>query len=268
MIERQIVIDNLLVNYYFSENQNPAAQTVVFLHGWGADAKIWQGIMSKLENCNCYALDLSGFGKSEMPKRAFTVGDYAEIVREFVERIRVNNVALVGHSFGGRIAIKCAVGGSIQKLVLVDSAGFRDESVAKSLKIILAKIAKPFVPASLRKKISKALGAGDYAESGELKQTFLNVINEDLTEDIKKINIPTLIVWGEDDKETPVAFGKRMNSHILNSTFHILPHAGHFSFLDEPERFVEELRAFIAQPSTGSGTIFPERSEAESKGNV
>ncbi|OGE84004.1 MAG: hypothetical protein A2846_02440 [Candidatus Doudnabacteria bacterium RIFCSPHIGHO2_01_FULL_49_9] len=249
MIEKQVVVAGQLVNYLTNDLQDPAAPTVVFLHGWGASGKIWQGIMEKLEKIYCYALDLPGFGKSELPKKAFTVADYAELVREFIGKLGLKNVALVGHSFGGRVAIKSTIAHNvaIQRLVLVAAAGFRDNSALRSTKIALAKIAKPFVPASMRKNLAKMFGAGDYAESGEMKQTFLNIINEDLTEGIKNISVPTLIIWGENDKETPVEFGARMHSYIPNSTFSILPGAGHYSFLDKPEGFTRVLQDFIEE---------------------
>ena len=86
----------------------------------------------------------------------------------------------------------------------------------------------------------------------EMRPTFLSVINEDLTEDMKKIKIPTLIIWGEDDDITPIEFGKRMNSLIPNSKFLILPRAGHFSFLDQPDEFVGQLTLFISSPRAGA----------------
>ena len=253
MLGKQLVVNNLLLNY-LEQKVSDTAQTVVFLHGWKASVEIWKPIIERLlrsprndKTLNIYALDLPGFGKSEMPKQAMTVGDYAGIVNEFLAKLGLKNIILVGHSFGGRIAQKCSAEHllTIEKLILVDSAGFKDESWGKMIKIAAAKIAKPFVPAGLKNKLSKAVGAEDYADSGELKQTFLNTINEDQTEDIKKIAVPTLIIWGADDTATPVEFGRRMNSLIRNSKLEILPQAGHYSFLDKPDEFLKLLVDFI-----------------------
>jgi pimeloyl-ACP methyl ester carboxylesterase len=137
----------------------------------------------------------------------------------------------------------------ISQLVLVDSAGFVTPAIKKNLMGVVAKIIKPiFKPRfmqGLRKKIYKGLGAEDYLTFPELKATFLKVVNEDLSKDMKGIKIPTLIITGEDDKDTPIAFGKRMNFLIPNSQLLILKNAGHYSFLDQPEEFVKILAKFI-----------------------
>ncbi len=98
-----------------------------------------------------------------------------------------------------------------------------------------------------RRKIYKIIGSDDYVATPRLTETFIKVKNEDLTEDIKKISCPTLIVFGENDTETPSSFGEKMHSLIANSTLQILPNAGHFSFLDQPEKFEKLLTDFIQQ---------------------
>jgi pimeloyl-ACP methyl ester carboxylesterase len=70
-------------------------------------------------------------------------------------------------------------------------------------------------------------------------------VNEDLTENMKRILQPTLIVFGENDTDTPASTGEKMHSLIPNSKFIILPNAGHFSFTDQPEEFIKNLNKFI-----------------------
>ena len=73
----------------------------------------------------------------------------------------------------------------------------------------------------------------------------MNVVKEDLSEDMKGIKIPTLIITGENDKDTPIAFGEKMQELIPNSKFQILKNAGHYSFLDQREEFVKIVEKFI-----------------------
>ncbi len=277
MQEKQIVINNLLVNYYVAGRED-AASAVVFLHGWRSEGRVWDGAVGGLlrsarndgKDYNIYALDLPGFGKSEAPKRAFTVGDYAEIVEEFIEKVvgkstpsqsppirplqaerTGGETAVVGHSFGGRVAIKLAATRPdlVHKLVLVDSAGIRVEPPAKLLKNTVAKILKPLFNFGfmqpLRAKLYRVMGAEDYVATPGLRQTFLNTVNEDLTVLLSKINIPTLLVWGERDKEVPLELGRKMSFPIPNSQFLILKNAGHFSFVDKSEEFVKYLVEFL-----------------------
>src|SRR3989338_4825349 len=153
MLEKQLVVNNQLLNY-LEEKTSDTAPAVVFLHGWQASSDTWRPIIYRLkEHYNLYALDLPGFGKSEMPKLPMTVADYAQIVKDFTTKLELKNVTLVGHSFGGRIAQKCSAEHflTISRLVLVDSSGFRDGSMGKMIKVGLARIAKPFVPERFRK---------------------------------------------------------------------------------------------------------------------
>lgn len=294
-MQDQIVINNNLISY---SRFGTGEKDVLFLHGWRSNKEVWQPVINhstiQPSNYSIYAMDLPGFGQSSIPKeklsldrlgtppqinsgKGWGVGNYAEVVKEFIEKLELKNVIIIGHSFGGRVGIKlCAMasqnsskqqsslisngltsplipphawGWKISKLVLVDAAGFAMPSGKKSLMAIAAKILRPFFKPrfmqGLRRKIYQKIGAEDYLATPSLQETFVNVVNEDLTEEMKRIAISTLIIWGENDEETPVEFGKRMNSIILNSRFMILKNAGHFSFLDKPEEFVNEIERFI-----------------------
>lgn len=252
MQEKQIVVSDLLINYYV-ENQNQTAPAVVFLHGWLVKASVWTDVIGRLQSqdYNLYALDLPGFGKSQALPDDFDLHGYAEVVRGFIEKLDLKNVVLVGHSFGGRIGIKLAAEhpGLLEKLVLVNSAGFRDESFKRKFFAFLAKFLKPifYIPLvrMLRPQAYRLIGSDYLNTNTDLRPTFLKIVNEDLTEYLPRIKIPTLIIWGESDKDTPVEFGKKINALIPDSKFIILPRAGHVSFLDQPEEFVKLLAGFI-----------------------
>jgi pimeloyl-ACP methyl ester carboxylesterase len=249
---QQVVIKENLVSY-LSLNSQGVKTAIVFLHGWRSSKEVWQGIVNKLQNLAypIYVIDLPGFGASPAPKNDFTISDYVSIVAEFINKKHLEQVVLVGHSFGGRIGIRLAAQHqeAIKKLVLVDSAGFVMESRKKSFYNTLALLARPFFKlpfaGGLRKLAYKAIGAEDYLATPALQKTFVNVVSEDLTEDMKKIVCPTLIITGENDKDTPIAFGQKMNSLIHNSKLVVLKKAGHFSFIDNPAEFTNQLTGFI-----------------------
>lgn len=249
----QVIVRNLLINYMVTDEGRKANGCLLFLHGWRSEAKVWLPIISNLKNIGAaiYAIDLPGFGGSQVPSAAMTVGDYAEVVKDFIEKLGLKNVVIIGHSFGGRVGIKLAAQKPeiVSKLILVDSAGFAMGHNKKSLMSAAAKIAKPFFKPKFmqgfRKKIYQNIGAEDYVATPELQKTFVNIVSEDLTEDMKKINCLTLIINGENDADTPVEFGKKMNGLILGSEFVIIKDAGHFSFLDQPEEFILKLSNFI-----------------------
>ncbi len=205
----------------------------------------------KDQNYSLYAIDFPGFGGSENPKKDFTVSDYSEIVEDFTKKLELKNLVLVGHSFGGRVAIKLVAGEkqNICKLVLVDSAGFVFNPDKKQMMNLIAKTVKPFFkPAfmqGLRKIIYKTIGAEDYLATPALQKTFVNIVNEDLSEDMEKLKLPTLIIWGEKDLETPFEFAQMMKNKIKNSELVVFEEAGHFSFLEQPKKFISRLRDFI-----------------------
>lgn len=259
MEEKNIILNNLLVHYYGwnKAEQNPRA--LLFLHGWRSDGSVWRPIIPALLEktpCDIYTLDLPGFGKSQTPPPSFSLANYAEIVKTFIEKLGLTNVTIIGHSFGGRIAIKLASAQSseveprkIEKMVLVDSAGVTLEDTRLEAKKIIAKIVKPFfrLPfvSRLRAPLYRAIGSEDYLATPELREVFVRVINEDIAPLLPNIRQKTLIVWGENDEVTPIEAGEIMAKKIPDAKLVILKNAGHFSFLDKKEEFIELLADFL-----------------------
>ncbi|MCL5011010.1 MAG: alpha/beta hydrolase [Patescibacteria group bacterium] len=254
-MQNNIIINNQLISYYFFNEK--AEKTLVFLHGWRSQGLIWEDVASELSGRNkgvaIYLLDLPGFGNSPAPKNSFFIQDYANIVAEFIKKLKLNDVILIGHSFGGRIAIKLSAQNqqAIKKLVLVDSAGLIASAKTKKGVKFLAKIVKPFFKPKfmqgLRTKLYQKIGAEDYIATPYLKETFLNIANENLIDCLSYISQPTLIIWGENDKDTPLIMAKTMQEKIKNSRLIILENAGHFSFLGKPDDFRSLLEDFIKQ---------------------
>lgn len=248
------MLNNNLVSY--SEiNRQAEKSSIIFLHGWRSSKAVWQGIVSQLRDINrpMYMLDLPGFGTSPAPKSAFTISDYASLVEEFIRKQNLGRVVLVGHSFGGRVGIRLGAMApeALEKLVLVDSAGFKTPKIKRIVFKTAAKLVRPVfklnVFQGLRKKIYQSLGAEDYIATPQMQQTFIKVINEDLSADMQKITSPTLIVFGEKDTDTPPEFGRRMQKLITGSRLEMLSSAGHYSFLDQPEKFCQLIRQFLQQ---------------------
>jgi pimeloyl-ACP methyl ester carboxylesterase len=254
VMEKQLVIKKQLISFTELESAH-IGEGIVFLHGWRSKKEIWNKTIEDLKfqskDVNIYALDLPGFGKSPDPKTDFTVGDFAGLVKGFAEELGLKNIIIIGHSFGGRVAIKLAAQtpSLVKKLVLVDSAGFAPRSGKKKLFKSIANITKflfqPGFMQPLRKWVYQMIGAEDYLATPSLQKTFVNVTNEDLSRDMEKISNPTLIVYGENDSDTPAEYGNRMHKLISNSKLQFIKNAGHFSFLDQPEEFGKILQEFI-----------------------
>ncbi len=247
-----MVINNLLINYYSVLSKKKSGKTLVFLHGWGVDSKLWFKIVPELtkKNYSMYFIDLPGFGQSQVPNTTYDVNDYKKIIYEFVKKLGLKKINLVGHSFGGRIAIKMAAENPefLEKIILVDTAGIVTASKIKKITTLIAKTISPFFRLTfmqpLRKKLYLLFGS-EYLENEKLSEIFSKVVSEDLTRFLTFIKKSTLIVWGKEDRVTPLYFGELMNKLIKKSKLVVFENAGHFSFLDQPEKFVKALIDFI-----------------------
>ena len=255
MNSRQIIVRGLLVNYYYDESAPPASQAVVFLHGWRSNAMIWRPILESFHSTyRLYAIDFPGFGNSELPRAGLHLKDYSDIVAGFVEKLDLKRVCVVGHSFGGRVAIKLAVNhpALIERMVLVDSGGIRSSETRRRIITTFAKILHPVFALpllrTLRPRIYNMLGAADYLATPELRQTFLNIIEEEPTPYLNQVRCSTLIVWGEKDQEAPLSAGQTKAKLIPRARLVVFPMSGHFSFLDRPEEFNQALTGFLNEP--------------------
>lgn len=185
----------------------------IFLHGWGLDRSSLISISEKLKNYNNILLDLPGFGKTALPKRAWGSFDYAKYIKQnYLQKPSV----LIGHSFGAKIAVKIASNYPelIDKIILIASAGLRKKISFKRL---------------IRKILKKS--SQDYNNAGALKPILSKVVREDLTQDLKKIKCPVLLLWGAEDKETPLWIAKKMVKLIKNSKLIIMPGINHHNIL-------------------------------------
>jgi len=250
--QKQIIIDSLLVNYYILD-LNFRNIPLLFLHGWNCDSSIWWPILAELSklSSDLYFLDLPGFGKSQIPTRPFNLSDYSEAIKDFLKKLKLKKVILIGHSVGGAIAIKFAIENKnyLESLILVDPSGIRPWSVKKIIYKTLAKIVKPVFKIQplrpLRYKIYKTIGSEDYLLTPEMKKTYQTIINEDLTPVLSKIKTKTLVIWGEKDKETPLWQAKTLKAKIQDSRLEVIPKAGHFCFLEKPKEFQAILNSFL-----------------------
>lgn len=221
---------------------------VVFLHGWGADRNSFMWLKDFFPEQSLVLVDFPGFGESPEPERPYSVFDYVCELKDLLENFEISSLTLVGHSFGGRVAIKFAFLFQNEfenfKLCLVDSAGIIPRRGLKYYyRVYKYKLYKKLFPSS--KKLLK-FGSSDYVKlSPVMKQTFIKVVNEDLSSYAKFINAKTLIVWGSRDTETKLYMAKKLNKLIRGSMLKIIDGAGHFCFLEQPTEFAIILDTFL-----------------------
>lgn len=208
------------------------------------DSFVYQkGFFSK--QFNVYTPDLTGFGNNKNMPYPYSLDDYITEVKEYIDKNHLNKPHVIAHSFGGRIVLKLAHQNPdiFDKIVLVDSAGLKPKRTLKyHVKKCAYKMAKPF----LRGRKPKIFFSKDYlALSPNMRNSFVKIINEHLDYTLKDIKNKTLIVFGKTDKETPIYMAKKLHKEIKDSHLLIINNAGHFSFIDCPQKFNWGVREFL-----------------------
>ncbi|MCU0680604.1 MAG: alpha/beta hydrolase [Planctomycetes bacterium] len=256
MQKKQIIVNNLKITYFISDRFDPK-QAAVFLPGWNSTADLLLKIIG--ETNNFIALNLPGFGGSEKPKQTWGLLEYANFLKSFLEKLEIIKPILIGHSFGGALAVKYVANNkstesSVKKIILIDSSAIRQGvfNLKKKIYWLGAKIFKtivslPFLKSwgrKMRKKFYKSIDSPDYLEAGPMVNIYQKIIKEDLQSELATLDIPVAIIWGRNDKDTPFNQGELTHKLIKNSQFFPVSNAGHYVFLDQPEEFK---KIFFAQ---------------------
>lgn len=250
----EIVIENLKLNYI---DEGDFDDTVVLLHGWGANIETMIPISNLIKNkYRVVLLDLPGFGKSEEPKTVYNSFDYVKIVLDFLKKIGVEKATFIGHSFGGKISaiIASKYPYLVDKLILIDSAGlipkrgldyyFKVYSF-KTLRWLYTRM--PIGNKEERlEKFRKKHGSDDYqASSGIMRKILVVVVNENIKPLLKDIKADTLLIWGDKDDATPLYMGEIFEKEIKNSGLVVLKDSGHYSYIDDYRIFSAVINSFL-----------------------
>lgn len=253
-MERTIDIDGLKVVYQV-EGSGP--QAVIVMHGWGCRASTVASLAKASTDAKTtvYNLDLPGFGNSAEPSEVWGIEEYTRFLEQFVGALGISTPVLIGHSFGGRMAINYASRNATRKVILVDAAGIKPRrSLKYYIKVYSFKTARKVLPWLVGKQKAGEIidrwrgkaGSADYAAASPRMRAILSkVVNEDLSDRLPLIKAPTLLIWGEKDTATPLRDAKKMERLIPDAGLVSYPEAGHYSFLDRPAQTAAVIRSFL-----------------------
>lgn len=240
-------VGGIKINYQTFGKGSP----FLILHGWGSNSQRWVPIAEKIAEKGFLVIvpDLPGFGNSGMLPMPWSANKYISWLEQFVKELNLKDFYLLGHSFGGALASKLAVkhAQEIKKLFLVSAACVRKKTAKKSFLKKISKIARLFyfLPyyGFFRKAVYKfIIKKSDYVYvEGVMKQTYLNIIAEDLSFHLPFIKVPTVIIWGEKDEYTPLEHAKLIEQKIKNSKLVIISGAGHDLNRKQPELVAENV---------------------------
>lgn len=217
---------------------------LVILHGWGRSLEALKPLGHLLaSSSSVHLVDLPGFGGSEAPDRVWDGYDYANRLMGYLDEQGIEQADFLGHSFGGKVAMCAAIRypHRVHKLVLMASAGLRRrrtflqrgrfytlKGLAKAVKMLDAIggtrfFTEYFVP---------RFGSSDYKQAGVMRSILVKSVNEDLSHSLEEIKAPTLILWGNQDTETPTEMAERLQKSIQGSSCFLFPGKGHELFED------------------------------------
>jgi pimeloyl-ACP methyl ester carboxylesterase len=255
-----------------------SGEPILFIHGLGASLFSWRHLVPALgENARLILLDLKGFGKSPKPADGeYSIYDQARLVHNFIVEGNLTNLTLVGHSYGGGVALVTSLSllaetpPRLRRLVLIDSVGYKQPLpfFVKLLRTpLLGRSVVAAVPRKLQVLSILKLAYHDdakitpaaveaYAQPLDspggrqaLRETAKSMIPPDmdvLTRQYGRITVPTFILWGKQDRIVPLSVGMRLKQDIPNSTLRVIEQCGHIPHEEQPEKALAEIQAFLA----------------------
>ncbi|XSG82919.1 MAG: alpha/beta fold hydrolase [Methyloligella sp. ZOD6] len=263
------------VHLYYSDTGK--GSPVLLIHGFGSSTFTWQKILPGLSRKHrVIAVDMKGFGQSDKPfDEHYSAFDQAELLAELLERENLRNVTVVGHSFGGGVALALALQadnrlkGRISKLVLIDTIAY-PQKVPVFFKILavpgLSHLSVRMVPAGVQASVALKLAyynedkitdetveaysaplktaAGKHAIIHSARQIVPPDLDE-IAERYATIQLPTLIMWCDHDKIVPMDIGLKLRRNIPNSDFQLVKSCGHIPQEEQPEQTLQILDNFL-----------------------
>lgn len=232
---------------------------IVVLHGWGLSAKIFEPLVSELRGAHFQVLapDFPGFDSLHIPTKPLTLADYADFLDSYLRKHHIEKPILIGHSFGGRVALKyqCTYPNNVSALILTGVPGFTPISRKKlAIFIMIAKIGGTLLSLPILYRLKDrvrlwyyyVVGARDfYRAESVMRDTFKRIVQEELVTSMKKVCVPTILVWGADDIIVPVPIAKKMKETIGNAQLIILPNSGHGVSYKNPKLFYDTIAPWL-----------------------
>lgn len=260
--------------YYTDEGKGPP---LLLIHGFGASTYTWRHIAPELALTHrVIAVDLKGFGQSDKPfDGRYSVFDQAALLAQLIEDKDLRNLTIVGHSFGGGVALRLALeadqrfAGRISKLVLLDSIAY-PQNIPVFFRLLdmplVSHLGVRMVPPSVQTKVALRIAYFDdskidpdevetYAaplKTAAGKHAIIHSARQIMPEDLaqiseryKSIKLPTLILWCDHDRIVPLEVGLKLRRSLPNSTLRLVEDCGHMPQEEQPASTLKLLKGFI-----------------------
>ncbi len=221
-------------------------RNLVILPGWRQNSDHWQVAISKLKTyCSVYFIDLPGFGKEKLVDQDWEIGDDVNWVEEKIAKLSLKKIVLLGHSFGGRLAIDIASKKSSwqEGLILYASPCFSKKKKLADVASFLSRI----LPVKFKSDLARLISSDDYlaVKGTGLEKVFCSVVNYDQSSKLGHIKVPTMILWGDKDQEASVKVGEKIKQMVNNSKLVVIKGAGHNIHINQPNIFYGKIKQYL-----------------------
>ena len=260
MKEKFISINGNNIRYLES---GESEKTIVLVHGLGASAERWEFVIPEFsKHYRVIVPDLIGFGYSDKPLVDYTTEFFSDFISSFFQELGLNKINIIGSSLGGQITAKYASDQlhTIDHLVLVSPSGIMKSSTPALDAYVMAAL---YPDLEVAKNAFQMMAGGtrqvqqkvieDFVKRMKLPNakmafmsTLLGLKNSELTTNsLKKISVPTLIIWGEHDPVIPIKYADEFVSSIQDCRFYMMDNSGHTPYVDDPKRFAKLVLDFL-----------------------
>lgn len=219
-------------------------EPLVLLHGWGQTLRTFDSFVSNMkERYKIVRVDFIGFGNSDIPMRVLRLEDYVNHIKEFLKYLQINNPIILGHSFGGRVAIELSSDEIFKKVFLVSTPAFKNKSLNYYYKVCKYKILKKYYYIFNKEKYLYLInnsGSKDFKSSTHLmKGTLINIVRYDLTKSLLKNKNKIVILASVNDSEVEYKDELKMYKYLYNCDIYPFYKSNHFLYLTEEKKFID-----------------------------
>ena len=259
------MLRSLLDGAIFAQCDLGGGPVCVMLHGWGRTSSDFAGLNAALvaDGISTLLLDLPGFGASPPPEAAMGSSQYAKVViaaiEEAIHELDDRRYLLVGHSFGGRVALEAGAmhPANLEEIFVSGVPLFRDPSGTKpawAYRLVRRGAAMGLVSTAKLESYKERYGSKDYrAASGVMREIFVKVVNEDYSETLRRIEVPVHFVWGQHDSAAPLGQARRALTLVKSGTLEVIEGADHFQPILSPALLVTSISSAVARLALQSG---------------
>ena len=227
---------------------------IVLLHGWGQNKEMMGQIFEHFKDrFHVISIDFPGFGESDTPGEVWGVPEYTEFLADLIRDFSLEEPILIGHSFGCRTAIRYAAAHPVRKMCLTGAAGIRPKhDLGWHVRTKTYKAGKWLLKVTGNKEkleeLQKNSGSEDYRNAqGIMRQIFVKVVNDDVSDLLKDVKCPVLLVWGEFDEAVPLWMGKQMEKEMPDAGLAVFEGDDHWAYWHQAARFNAVLDIFLKE---------------------